>query len=201
MNARRFAVILALVIVPAGRSAPAAKSKAEDDVPYKSAKVGDFATYKIATKVAGSSVAGVMTQTISAKSDKEMTVKTAAKMTANGMDIPVPEQESTIDLTKPFDPIKSGILGQGGAAGAAPMVEKLKEGKEKLTVAGKEYEATWTTYKLQMNGGGQQLEAEVKVWTSPKFSFYMLKTEMSAAIGGMKMEMAMELTEVGTKGK
>src|SRR4051794_19691153 len=113
MNARRFAVILALVIVPAGRSAPAAKSKAEDDVPYKSAKVGDIATYKIATKVAGSSVAGVMTQTISAKSDKEMTVKTAAKMTANGMDIPVPEQESTIDLTKPFDPIKSGILGQG----------------------------------------------------------------------------------------
>jgi hypothetical protein len=201
MNARRFAVILALVILPAARSAPAPKSKAEDDVPYKSAKVGDFATYKITTKVAGTSVDGVMTQTISAKSDKEMTIKATAKMTANGMDIPTPEQESTIDLTKPYDPIKSGILGQGGAGGAAPMVEKLKEGKEKLKVAGKEYEATWTTYKLQMNGGGQQVEAEMKVWTSPKFSFYTLKTEMSGDLAGMKMEMTMELTEVGTKGK
>jgi hypothetical protein len=201
MNARLLAVILALVIVPAARSAPAPKPTGEDETPYKSAKVGDFATYKIATKVAGMSIDGVMTQTVSAKSDKEMTVKTATKMTVGGMDLPTPEQESTIDLTKPFDPVKSGILGQGGAAGAAPTMEKLKEGKEKLKVAGKEYEATWTTYKLQMNGGGQQIEAEMKVWTSPKFSFYTLKTEMTADIAGMKMEMTMELTEVGAKAK
>jgi hypothetical protein len=130
-----------------------------------------------------------------------VTIKTTSKVAAGGMDVPTPDQESTIDLTKPFDPIKSGFLGQGAGVAAAPMVEKLKEGKEKLKLAGKEYEPTWTTYKLQMNGGGQQIEAEMKVWSSPKFSLYMLKTEMSVDVGGMKMEMTMELTEVGAKGK
>lgn len=202
MNARRLAAILALVLITAAQSAPAPKSRAEDEVPYKSAKVGDFATYKLATKVAGISLDGVVTQTVSAKSDKEITIKTASKLAAGGMDVPSPEQESMIDLTKPFDPIKSGFLGQGAAAGgAAPSCEKLKEGKEKLNVAGKEYEATWTTYKINMNAGGQAFEGEMKVWSSTKFSFYMLKTEMSVDIGGMKMEMTMELTEVGTKGK
>jgi hypothetical protein len=202
MNARRLAAILALVIVPAARSAPAPKSSGGDDAPYKSVKVGDFATYKMTTKVAGISVDGVMTQTVTAKSDKEVTIKTAAKVAANGMDVPTPEQESTIDLTKPFDPLKSGVLGPGAApGGAAPTYEKLKDGKEKLTVAGKEYEATWTTYKFNMNAGGQQLEAEMKVWSSTRFSFYMLKTEVTMDLGGMKMDMTMELTEVGAKGK
>ncbi len=201
MNARLLAAILALVIVPAARSAPGPKSSGEDETPYKSAKVGDYATYKMTTKVGGISIDGVMTQTVSAKSDKEMTIKSAAKLATGGVDVPTPEQESTIDLTKPFDPIKAGFLGQGGAGGAVPTVEKLKEGKEKLKVAGKEYEATWTTYSLNMNAGGQQIEAEMKVWSSPKFSFYMLKTEVSATIAGMKMEMMMELTEVGAKGK
>src|SRR5262245_45372570 len=95
MNARRLAAILALVIVPAARSAPAPKSSGEDDVPYRSAKVGDFATYKMTTKVAGTSIDGVLTHTVSAKSDKELTVKTSAKLGTNGMDVPVPEQETT----------------------------------------------------------------------------------------------------------
>jgi hypothetical protein len=201
MTARLLAVLLALVLVPAARSAPAPKSSGEDDVPYKSAKVGDFATYKMTTKVAGIGVDGEVTQTVSAKSDKEMTIKTATKLAAGGMDVPTSEQEGTIDLTKPFDPIKSGFMGQGAAAGAAPTCEKLEEGKEKLNVAGKEYEATWTTYKVKVNAGAQQFEADVKIWSSTKFSFYMLKTEMTADIGGMKMEMTMELSEVGTKGK
>ena len=202
MNARRLAAILALVLVPAARSAPAPKSKGEDDAPYKSVKVGDFATYKMTTRVGGISLDGVMTQTVTARSDKEVTIKTAAKVAANGMDLPSQEQESTIDLTRPFDPLKSGVLGPGAAAGgAAPTFEKLKDGKEKLNVAGKDYDATWTTYKLTMNAGGQAVEAEMKVWSSTRFSFYMLKTEITMDIGGMKVDMTMELTEVGAKGK
>ena len=202
MNARRLAAILALVIVPATQSAPAPKSRSEDDAPYKSARVGDFATYKMTTKVAGVGIDGVMTQTVSDRSDKEVKIKTTAKLAANGMDLPTPEQESTIDLTKPFDPLKSGLFGKGaGPGGAAPTFEKLEDGKEKLKVAGKEYEATWTTYKLNMNVGGQAFEGEMKVWSSTRFSFYMLKAEMTMDLGGMKMEMTMELTDVGSKGK
>jgi hypothetical protein len=202
MNTRLLAGFLALAIIPAAQSAPAPKSSAEDETPYKSAKVGDSATYKMTMKVAGTSLDGLITQTVTAKSDKEMAVKTSNKLIANGREIPTPDKESTIDLTKPFDPLKSSVFGDNGGGAPPPPAEKVKEGKEKLTVAGKEYQATWTTYKVKLNAGaGQPMEAEMKVWTSPKFALYTLKAEMTADVAGMKMEMTMELTEAGTKEK
>ncbi|HEX3147765.1 MAG TPA: hypothetical protein VHR66_06750 [Gemmataceae bacterium] len=203
MNARLLAACLAITIVSAARSAPAPKSGGEDETPYKSAKVGDTATFKISTKVAGQNIDGTMTQTVTAKTDKEMTIKMATKMTVMGMDLPTPEQESKIDLTKPFDPLTGGLMGaNGGGAAAKPMVEKLKEGKEKIKLAGKDYEAAWTTYKVNLPAGaGMNVDAEMKVWTSPKFAFHTLKMEMTADIAGMKMEMTMELAEAGTKEK
>ena len=203
MNRRLFATILALAIVPAANSAPAPKSGDEDGAPYKAAKVGDYATYKMTVAVAGTNIDGSMTQTIAARTDKELTIKTMSRMTANGMALPASEQQSTIDLTKPIDPVQATLMGLGGPAGGpVPKVEKIKEGKEKVKVAGKEYEATWTTFKVNLNAGvGQPMDAEMKVWTSGKFSMYTLKVEMTTDVAGMKMQMTMELTESGTKDK
>src|SRR5262245_10871558 len=119
---------------------PFAATAADDDNPYKSAKVGDYATYKLDMKIGDLALGGTVTSTVTAKTDKEATVKSTGKV--NGMDIPAQEQK--IDLTKPLDPTKAGNL----PGGADAKVEKLKEGKEKIKVGGKEYEATWTTYKV-----------------------------------------------------
>src|SRR3954453_3081043 len=131
MNARLFAPLLALAVAPFAGAA-------DEENPYKKAKVGDYATYKMTTKVAGFNVEGTLTQTVTAKDDKEVTIKTTGKV--NNMDIPAQEQK--IDLTKPFDPAKAtGNL----PPGANVNIEKLKDGSEKVKLGGKEYDTKWET--------------------------------------------------------
>ena len=65
--------------------APVAAHAADDENPYKNAKVGDFANYKLTISVAGQNVEGAITQTVTAKSDKEVTLKVTGK--ANGLAI------------------------------------------------------------------------------------------------------------------
>jgi hypothetical protein len=185
MNLRLLAAALTLAAAPVAFAA-------DDENPYKKAKVGDFSTYKMTTKVPGGSVEGTMTQEVTAKDDKEATVRTSGKV--SGTDIP--PNDVKIDLTKPYDPTKAtGPL----PPGANVQVEKLKDGKEKIKVAGKEYDATWETYKMKITSGGMSFDAEMKVWQSKELAIPILKMEMTGEVQGMKMEVAMELTETGTK--
>jgi uncharacterized protein YpmS len=184
MKARLFAAVLVLVAAPFAVAA-------EEENPYKKAKVGDFATFKMVTKVAGLNIEGTVTQSVTAKDDKEVTIKTTVN--ANGMDFPAQEQK--IDLTKPFDPTKAGNLPPGAQA----KVEKLKDGTEKIKVAGKEYSTKWETYKLKMTQMGMDFEAEMKVWQTKDLNIPMVKMEMTADVMGNKMEVVMELTETGNK--
>jgi len=117
--------------------APLAARAADDDNPYKNVKVGDYSTYKMNTKVGQIAVTGTITQTITAKTDKEATAKVTGTVTVNGTAMEIPAQEQKVDLTKPYDPTK---VGGGLPAGTEAKVEKLKEGKEKVKVAGKEYD-------------------------------------------------------------
>ena len=176
MTIRLFAALLALVV------APVLARSADDDNPFKNVKVGDYATYKTTTKGAASEVAGTITQSVTKKTDKEATVKTVTNF--NGMEMP--PQERTIDLTKPYDPTKASVL----TPGADVSVEKGKDGKEKVKVGGKEYEATWTTYTVKGKAGGMEITADVKAWMSK-----------DVPLGMVKMEMTMELTESGNKDK
>lgn len=186
MTARLLAVALAVVFAPpAGRAA-------DDDNPYKNVKVGDYATYKMTIKVAGQNLDGTVTQTVTAKTDKEATVETTGKV--NGMDIPA--QKQTIDLTKPFDPSKAGT---GLPAGTEAKVEKGKEGKEKLKVGGKEYETNWTNYTVKAKAMGVEIESDVKVWMAKDVPMGVAKMVMNSTVAGMKMEMTMELSESGNK--
>jgi hypothetical protein len=184
MNVRLLAAAVALAVVPSTWAA-------DEENPYKKAKVGDYATYKMTTKIAGLNIEGTVTQTIIAKDDKEATVETTGNV--GGMDIP--SQKQTIDLTKPFDPAKASQL----PAGADVTVEKLKDGTEKLKVGGKEYDTKWETYKMKLKAMGMDLEADMKVWQASTLNIPMVKMEMSADVMGNKMEVAMEMTETGNK--
>jgi hypothetical protein len=181
--------LLALLVVVA---APLS-ARAQDDNPYKDAKVGDFATFKMTMKVAGQELTGTVTSKVTAKTDKEATVEASGKM--NGMDIPATKQ--TIDLTKPFDPTKMQQL----PAGTDAKVEKLKDGKEKLKVGDKSYETTWTTYKVTASTMGVDIAAETKVWMAKDIPLGMAKMEMTAKVAGMEMVMTMELEKAGNDKK
>ena len=146
------------------------------------------------SKVAGQNVEGTVTQTVVAKDDKEVTLKSSGEVTAMGMKIPVPEQEQKVDLTKPFDPTKANT-----PPGATVDVKKLKDGTDKIKAGGKEYATTWTTYQVKMKVMGMDVESEMKVWQTKDLNFPVVKMEMTSEIAGQKMEVGMELLETGTK--
>jgi len=171
-------------------AAPLAARAADEENPYKKVKVGDFATYKMTTKFGDRTVEGTATQKVTAKDDKEATIKMTVKF--NGMEFP--GQEQKIDLTKPYDPTKAGL-----PPGADVKVEKQKSGTEKLKAGGKEYDCKWETYKFSGKAMGMEISGDVKVWQSKDLPLQVVKMESNAAAGGMKFETTMELTEAGSK--
>lgn len=184
----RLLAVFALVL------APLAVRAADEENPYKNAKVGDFAEYKLTTKVAGQEIPGTMRQVVTEKTDKEVTVKVVTAIQF-GEKKQENEQTQKIDLTKPFDPTKGGGLPGGGKV----EIEKLKDGKEKLKVDGKEYSAAWTSYKAKMKIFGQEIESEMKVWTAKEMPLGMLKMTMNGKFAGQDMESAIELTKFGNE--
>jgi hypothetical protein len=183
MKARLLAALLVVL-------APVAARAAEEENPYKKVKVGEYATYKMSTKFGGQTIEATATQTVTAKDEKEATVKMTIK--ANGMELP--GQEVKIDLTKPYDPTKTGI-----PAGADVKVEKLKDGKEKIKAGGKEYDCKWESFKVTGKAMGLEIAAEVKVWQSKDLPLQMVKMESIAELAGQKVETVMELSESGSK--
>ncbi len=190
MKVRLFAAVLALGAVTLAARA------ADEDNPYKNVKKGDYATYKMSTKVAGMDITGTIVQTVTDKTDKEVTIKAGGKVSFMGKDIDIPEQEQKIDLTKPYDPTK---IGGALPAGTDVKVEKGKEGKEKIKVGGKEYDATWTEYKMKAKAMGQDVATDLKVWMSKDAPMGMVKMTMNGDAAGQKIEMTMEMTETGNK--
>jgi|SRR5579883_223423 len=169
---------------------------ADEENPYKNAKVGDYATYTMTTKVGGLSIDGIITQTVTAKDDKEATIKVTGTIDFGGNTKEIPAQEQKIDLTKPYDPTKGGANLPGGGEA---KVEKGKEGKEKIKVGGKEYSTTWTTYKVKAKANGMEIDANVKAWMAKDVPSGLVKMTMTADIAGQTMEMTMELKESGNK--
>jgi hypothetical protein len=186
---RSFVAVLALAV------ASIAARAADEENPYKNTKVGDYAVYTLTTKSAGITADGTATQTITAKSDKEATVKITIVVKVGDKEVKVPDQEVKIDLTKPYDPTQTANL----PAGTEAKAEKDKEGKEKIKVAGKEYDATWTTYKTNVKAMGLEIKGETKVWTAKDVPLGVLKTVMTSDFGGQKSEVTIELKESGNK--
>ncbi len=175
-------VVLALCGVPALHSA-------EEENPFKKAKVGDWAEYKMLTVAMGVKIDGKLKMTVTAKDDNKATLKPTASI----KDTPeVAGQEIEIDLTKPYDPISTAGLPKGTEA----KIEKDGDGDEKIKVNGKEYNAKWSKIKMSAKVMGQDFDADIKYWTSKDVPLSgMIKMEMKSKFADMTMEL------VGTGGK
>jgi len=136
-----------------------AVAKAQDENPFKKATVGEWAEYKLDTTTNNIKLNGKMRITVKAKTDTTATIRT----TVNINDQEVSAQDTTIDLSKPFDPTST----TGLPASAEAKVEKVGEPKtEKITVGGKQIESTLQTVKVTATVMGKPFDSEIKVWTS-----------------------------------
>jgi len=184
----RASVCLGILVIPLAVHA--------DEHPYARVLVGDYATYTIKTKVAGIVVEGIVTQTVTAKTDKEVTVKITGKITFMENQQIIPPREQKIDLSKPFNPTKFYIpLPQG----AELQVQKAREGWEKISIGDRSYYCTWTEYNIQAKALGTDLSSVVKVWICQDIPMGVVKMVMNAAPPNtnQKIETILELKAMG----
>ncbi len=186
MNMRFAAAVLALAVVPF-----AARAADSVDNPYKNVKVGDSASYKLSMKIGPLALDGTITQTVSAKDDKEATLKVTSKV--NGQDVPAQEQK--IDLTKPFDPAKAGNL----PPGIKVTTEKGDAGEETIKVGGKEYKCKWESFKTKADFMGMMADMNMKIWQSKDFNMVIVKTEVTGTFNEQKIDLKTDLEDSGSK--
>mgnify|MGYP005839715031 CR=1 FL=1 len=165
-----------------------------DEHPYAHVRVGDYSTYTIRMKVAGFNIDGTATQTITAKRDQEVTVRTTGQIRFMGNSQILPPREQKIDLSKPFDPT---AFHPRFPQGAELQVQKLQEGREKITIGDKSYDCTWTEYRIQAKSFGKILNSNVKVWMCRDVPMGMVKMVMKVSQRDQTMETIMELKESG----
>jgi hypothetical protein len=170
---------------------PFVAQAADEENPFKKAKVGDYAKYNTFMKASAGETKTIRTQTVTAANEKEVSLKTTIEY--NGKELPNrPEQK--INLTKPFDPtaIEGGL-------GATLKWEKQKDGKEKVKVGDKEYECTWIAYKPVFPPNAPvTLEGELKVWLSKDVPFVVKRT-LAARDKNLVLVYSTELFEFGNK--
>jgi len=142
---------------------------AEPEHPFKNVAVGDWATYDGA---ADTDKPPFLKYTVSAKDDKEVTIKVAITFpdqNLRGLDIKV-------DLTKLFDP--TNIRAPDGAV--MTEVTKGDVGKETVTIGKTKYECQWSTTTIIAKNPKKNAEAkyEYKVWTCADAPLGIVKMEV-----------------------
>jgi len=145
--------------------------------PFRSAKVGDYVTYKQTTSFLGKTLEIQIKETVTAKNAKELTLRTTASIEGK----PLPSHDAKIDLTRPYDP-------RNAAAQADPMrkFEKTGEGKEKVKIGDKTYDCVWIAGKRFEKDNKHH--ADVKIWFSKSVPL----------TGRVKVEARSSLEEVTT---
>jgi hypothetical protein len=128
-------------------------SAADEENPYKKAKVGDWVEYKMT----GPNIEGTTKMTIVAKDEKEVAYEVAGTFSFMGNKMTAPIQTMKIDLTKKYDAAaqmkpKDGTLDKDG------------EGNEKIKVGNKEYETKWTKWKASTTANNITITSEYKMW-------------------------------------
>lgn len=173
---------LLLVVLAVGFTSQVGRVEEKGDNPFRKAKVGDYVTYKMTTKIMDKAIDGTMKQIVTAKSDREATLKTTA--TILGMEASA--QEEKIDLTKPYDPAKAALSGSEKG-----KFDKTGEGKEKVKLGDKTYDCTYLKGKVTAEGGGLKIESEVKMWFSSAVPLGgLVKMEMKSNLANITMEFA-----------
>ncbi|HZZ77665.1 MAG TPA: hypothetical protein VFE62_04045 [Gemmataceae bacterium] len=175
MRSRLLAFLVIVALFPL--AAPAQGTK---ENPYKNAKVGDYVSYRMSTSAGGKEFNIDIKQIVTAKDDKEVSLKTTTSF--NGKELP--GQTTKVDLTKPFDPASSVLQGKKGT------FEKKDEGKEKVKVGDKAYDCTWISGKVVAEFKGNKLESDVKFWVSKSVPLSgLVKMEMKSDFANVRMEL------------
>ena len=139
---KNFICTVALVV-----GLPIVACAGEDDNPFKNVKEGDWAKFTMTMVIGDFKVAGELKKTVTAKSDKEVTIKT--NMTLDGRES-IPTEEK-IDLTQPYDPIN--LL---GLKGSNTKIEKVGDEKAKVKIGTKEYDCAVIKWKTKSNSEGKK---------------------------------------------
>ena len=100
-----------------------------EENPFKTAKEGDWAEYKITALSMGSPLDTKMKWTVAGNDGMMVTVKATATATVGKMDVAVPGPEIKIDLSKPYNPAATAGLTEPNTT-----IEKGETGKEKIMV-------------------------------------------------------------------
>jgi tetratricopeptide (TPR) repeat protein len=175
---------------------PAATPPAADEHPFKGAKVGDWAAYRLTQESQGRKMDQTITREVTARTETTAKIKTTT--TVFGRDMASPEQE--IDLAKPYDPTNPASLPRG----AGLKVETVDNGKESIKLGHKEYQASYTKVKVTAQGNGGSLEENTTYWMSQSAPLDgLVKMERVAllkqAARTAEIKVTMELTGSGHK--
>ena len=176
----RFRLIVALCLV----AVSAFNLGAEEENPFKKAKVGDFAQYKVANQMAGMQMDLEMKSTVIKKTDTEATVEVVTKLNTQEF-----KSSYTVKLNEKYDPRSTGLKD-------VTMTETGK-GEETLNVAGKELKTKWTSYEVSGKAdNGQAIKSKGKAWVSTEVPLGGLVKSEGEMVGAGKQKM--ELTGFGS---
>lgn len=155
--------------------------RAEEENPYKKAKVGDWVEYKVANKMGGISMDMEMKHTVVKKTDAEITIEYTSKVA--GQEI---KNSITHKLDVKYDPLKASLGDKGDAE-----MKQLDKGEETLTVGGKTLKTTWMTYEATTKSAGGAMTMKGKSWVSPEIPLGgVVKSETDlGAMGKQSMEL------------
>jgi len=156
------------------------------DNAFRNAKVGDYVAYKQTTLFLGNTIEISIKETVTAKNDKELTLRTTA--TVKGT--PLPSHDTKIDLTKPYDSATAAAQ-----ADPARKWEKTGEGIEKIRIGDKIYDCDWVAGK-QVEKNGKH-KSNVKIWFSKSVPLTgRVKVESESTLGEVSKT---EITGWGSK--
>ncbi len=159
------------------------------DNPLKKAQVGEFIKFKMTTESMGTKTEMQMKQTVVAKDDVSVTLRT--ETTAMGMKMP--PQDVKIMLNQPYEPYKQGLTDA--------VVTPMGEGDETITVGGKPYACHWAKVKVVVSKPSA-IESVTTVWTCPEVpvnGMVKMVTDSTMNAGGntIQSKMTMDLVETG----
>src|SRR5260221_1274455 len=121
--------------------------RAEDENPYKKAKVGHWVEYTAKRRLAGQIITSVQKKTVAKITDDEVTLETQVG-DAKGA-------PQTVKLKEKYDPVS--------AINPGAEIKAVENGEEKLTVGDKSLDTKWVQYEITKGAD----KSRAKIWTSP----------------------------------
>jgi predicted NodU family carbamoyl transferase len=160
-----------------------------EDNPLKRAKVGEWVEFVTTSTTMGSKMDMKMKQTVVAKDDISVTLRTLTTM----MGKELPPQDTKIMLNQPYQPYTQGF--------SDAVVTPLGEGNETISVGGKSYACRWAKVNVVANTPAA-VKSTSKVWSSkdvPVSGLVKMESETVMTVGGntMNTTMTMQLTGSG----